>query len=104
MRSAVRTSSCRVATVEINFEALAHNVNRVKHFSPNSKVIAVIKANAYGHGMLEVAKQLSSLNTSESLVDSLAVAMIGEAISLRKSGIEMPIIVFHGFADVNDWH
>ena len=99
----MRTSSCRVATVEINFKALAHNVNRVKHFSPNSKIMAVIKANAYGHGMLEVARQLSSLNASKPpLVDSLAVAMIGEAISLRKSGIEMPIIVFHGFADIND--
>jgi len=98
----VDTSSPRVATVTINYNALAHNLHRVKQLAPDSKIAAVIKANAYGHGMLEVAKQLSSLNASELLVDSLAVAMLGEAISLREAGIEMPIMVFHGFANIDD--
>lgn len=95
----VQASSNRIATVKINLDALVHNVQRVKHFSPNSKIAAVIKANAYGHGMLEVARRLS---LADSGVDVLAVAMLGEAISLREAGIEKPIIVFHGFANKDD--
>lgn len=103
MSSTPQTGSRRVATVKINFDALLHNLNRVKQFAPKSKIIAVIKANAYGHGMLEVAKQLSSKkNTSHSPVDALAVAMIGEAIELREAGIKQPIMVLHGFFNVGD--
>jgi len=52
----------------------------------------VIKANAYGHGMLQVAKELTC-------ADGFAVAQLSEAITLRKNGIEKPITVFQGFSD-----
>ena len=49
----------RIAQISIDTEALRHNLQRVKIFAPNSKVIAVIKANAYGHGVQSVANALS---------------------------------------------
>ena len=99
MADSTQSMPRRAAKVTINFSALVHNANRVKHFAPNSKIIAVIKANAYGHGMLEVAKHLSSKNSP---IDAFAVAMIGEAIELREAGVTAPIIVFHGFFNLDD--
>ena len=52
----------------------------------------VIKANAYGHGMLAVAEQLSD-------ADMFAVAMPEEAFALREAGCDKPILVLHGFSD-----
>ena len=52
--SAMKTHT-RTAQIKIDVEALRHNLQRVKTFAPNSNVIAVIKANAYGHGMQSVA-------------------------------------------------
>jgi len=80
----------RSAEALIDFDALRHNFQRVKQFAPNSKVMAVIKADAYGHGMLMCAKALS-------MADGFAVAHIDEAIVLREAGIQQPITVFQGF-------
>jgi len=80
----------RSAEALIDFNALKHNFQRVKQFAPNSKVMAVIKADAYGHGMLQCAKALHD-------ADGFAVAAISEAIALRESGIQQPITVFQGF-------
>ena len=101
MSLTVTVRNRRVATVTIDSEALRHNLTRVRQYAPESRVIAVIKANAYGHGMLTIANQLSSHDAVGS-VDALAVAMIGEAIELRQAGITLPIIVFHGFASASD--
>ena len=93
--SGQRLSHWRRANITINSDALSHNLKRVRAFAPNSKVMAVIKADAYGHGMLAVA---------EHLVDAelFAVAMPGEAYALRASGCTRPIIVLHGFSDQNE--
>lgn len=45
----------RLAIAEINLKALANNLAQVKHFAPNCKVMAVLKANAYGHGLVKIA-------------------------------------------------
>ena len=77
---------------EIDIGALAHNYNYLKsRIEEGIKVIAVVKADAYGHGATTVARALEGMG-----VDALAVAIIDEAVALRKEGIRSPIIVFGG--------
>ncbi len=80
----------RRATVSINLKALSSNLSKVREYAPKSQVMAVIKANAYGHGMLAVAGQLED-------ADYFAVAMPDEAYALREDGCNKPILVLHGF-------
>ena len=80
----------RNATALIDIDALQHNFQRVKQFAPRSKIMAVIKADAYGHGMLKVAHALSD-------ADAFAVACVAEARVLRAAGISLPIVIFQGF-------
>ncbi len=80
------------ARAVIKLGALRHNLQVIRDRAPGSKVMAVIKANAYGHGMLEVAKALSD-------ADSLAVARMTEAQILRAAGIEAPIVILEGVLD-----
>lgn len=72
-------------------EALQHNLQRVRECAPASKVMAVIKANAYGHGMVRVAQALRD-------ADAFAVARVDEGIKLRKAGIQQRIAVLQGFS------
>ncbi len=74
----------------IDLGALAYNFGRVKQLAANSKVLAVLKANAYGHGMLPVAQALPQ-------ADALGVARIDEALALRGGGIVKPIVLLEGF-------
>ena len=79
----------------IRLGALEHNLDVIRAAAPNAKVMAVIKANAYGHGMITVAHHLRN-------VDSLAVARLPEAIHLRESGIDKPIVLLSGVLDKNE--
>ncbi|MCM3444678.1 alanine racemase [Metabacillus halosaccharovorans] len=75
--------------VEVNLDAIEHNVRKMKkHIGEKVKLIAVVKANGYGHGAKQVAE--SALHAGASM---LAVAFIDEAISLRQQGIKAPILV-----------
>lgn len=74
----------------INSAALQHNLNIAKKTATHSKVLAVIKSNAYGHGINEIAKTLHD-------ADGFAVASIHEAIKVRTIHPEKPIIVLQGF-------
>ncbi len=74
----------------INLSALKNNYNKIARLAPQSKTIAVIKANAYGHGAIEIAKSL------QPLVPAFAVAFIDEAILLRNAGITLPILILEG--------
>ena len=74
----------------INLAALKHNLAVVKQATPCAKIMAVIKANGYGHGMLSVAQTLSD-------ADGFAVARLDEALTLRNAGYSKPIAVFMGF-------
>ena len=80
----------RTARASINHDALIHNFNRVKQLAPDSRIMAVIKADAYGHGMIQAARALHQ-------ADGFAVACIKEAVALREAGILQPISVFQGF-------
>ncbi|BBP43576.1 alanine racemase [Thiosulfativibrio zosterae] len=73
----------------INFEALKSNLKQVRAFAPKSKILAVIKANGYGHGMTRVAEQLS-------MADAFGVASIDEAIKLRHKGFLHRILLLEG--------
>lgn len=82
--------SVRTATAIIDFQALTHNYNVIKSYAPNSNVLAVLKANAYGHGLERIAKALPQ-------ADAFGVARLDEAIALRKAGIFQPIVLLEGF-------
>ena len=85
-------STFQKTRAEIDLGALAHNFSYLKsRVTVGVKVIAVVKADAYGHGAATVSRALESLG-----VDALAVAIMDEAVALRKQGIESPIIVFGG--------
>ncbi|MEW6675749.1 MAG: alanine racemase [Nitrospirota bacterium] len=88
----------RGAIAEINLSAIAHNLKTVRRIAKNRPVIAVVKADAYGHGAVEVSKRLV-----EEGVSYLAVAYTGEAVELRKAGISVPIIVLFDRGDINDF-
>ncbi len=79
----------------VNLEALQHNLRIVRQYAPNSKIMPVIKANAYGHGLLRVAFALKS-------VDGFAVARVNEGVLLRKAGITNKIVVLEGFSCINE--
>lgn len=74
----------------INLANIKSNYEKINEFAPNSITIAVIKANAYGHGAFEVAKAL------DGIAPMLSVAFIDEAVKLRQSGITLPILILEG--------
>ena len=79
----------RPAWVEVDLDAIDYNVCQIKNYiGKNTQIIAVLKGNAYGHGAVEVAKQVVS-----SGIEKIAVALVDEAIELRKSNITVPILV-----------
>lgn len=78
----------RPVWAEINLDNLAFNVQQIKRFSKSKEIIGVVKADAYGHGALDIAPVLL-----ENGVDKLAVAVVSEGIELRRSGIDCPIII-----------
>ena len=76
----------------IDLAALRHNLQQARIAAPHSRVIAVIKANAYGHGMLRAARALAE-------ADAFAVARVEEGVALRRAGVETPVLVLGGFFD-----
>ena len=78
----------RHTIAQISSKSLAHNIERIKSFSGQSQVIAIIKANAYGHGMVEVATELNKLG-----INYFGVAFADEGVILRQNGFTQNIIV-----------
>jgi alanine racemase len=85
----------RPTRVRIDLSALRHNLQRAREAAPNSRVMAAIKANGYGHGLVRVARALHDS-------DGFGVASIGEALILREAGIEAPITLLEGFFHPNE--
>ena len=78
-------------TLEINLNALTHNFNFYKRqLAPSTRVMVMVKAFAYGGGAAEIANHLQTLGA-----DYLAVAYTDEGVSLRKQGIQLPIMVLN---------
>ncbi len=82
----------RATRVSIDLGALRHNLGVVRAQAPQSRVMAAIKANGYGHGLLETARTLTAAG-----VDALGVACIDEALQLREAGIDTPLTLLEGF-------
>jgi alanine racemase len=81
-----------MVSATIDLGALRHNLQVVRRLAPQSKVVAVIKANAYGHGLICAARALES-------ADALAVARVHEGLTLREAGIKNRILLLEGFFD-----
>lgn len=79
----------------ISRRAVKHNFQRIKSLAPQSKVISVLKANAYGHGLLEMASILIES-------DIFGVARLEEAMALRAGDIEKQILLMEGFFNLAD--
>ncbi len=85
------------AVAVLNLEAVQHNLSKVRSCAPNAKIMAVIKANGYGHGMVRIAEALRN-------VDAFAVARVDEGIRLRKAGMSNRIAILEGFTCVEELH
>ncbi len=79
----------RLLRALIDSAALRHNLGTIRAYAPGSKVMAVVKANAYGHGLLSTALALAD-------ADALAVARLEEAVALRSTGVRTPIVLLEG--------
>ncbi|HOL79743.1 MAG TPA: alanine racemase, partial [Clostridiales bacterium] len=73
--------------VEVDLDALHHNLNEAKRVSKGAKILAVVKADGYGHGAVEIAKELHEE------ADYFGVALIDEALQLRRNGVTKPILI-----------
>lgn len=83
----------RPCWAEISLPQLRENLAIVRrHVGPQRKILAVVKADAYGHGAVPVARTLEQEG-----VDALGVAAVAEAVELRRAGIRAPIVVLTGF-------
>ena len=82
---------------EVDLNALAHNYRALRALTPEGcKFLGLVKANAYGHGAVPVAKKLEELGC-----DMLAVACVAEAAQLRQAGITLPILCL-GYTPVEE--
>ncbi len=80
----------------IDLSALQHNLQRVRACAPASRVMAVLKANAYGHSLSVIAQALAER------VDAIGVARCDEALALRAQGLQLPLVLLQGFSGVDE--
>ena len=81
-----------LVSATIDTDALRHNLQIIRRCAPRSRVMAVIKANAYGHGLVTVARALHS-------ADAFAVARVDEGLILRAAGIQGRVVLLEGVFD-----
>ena len=89
------TDPTRSAHAILNLAAVGRNAHRISGWVPGAKLMAVIKANAYGHGLLRIARSLPA-------IDAFAVARTAEGLALREGGICQRIAVLQGFTDADE--
>lgn len=93
------------AWIEVNLKALEHNIKNIQNMiSDQCNIMAIIKANAYGHGDIQIAQYLSLMG-----IDTFGVATLDEAIHLRNNGIEGDILILgythiECFKDIVDYN
>lgn len=81
----------RPTCVEVNLKKLKENFGKLKKYVPHVKIMPILKANAYGHGLIKLAQFYQKLNA-----DYLGVAVVEEGILLREYGIHIPILILGG--------
>ncbi len=79
----------RLIRALVDTAALRHNLGTIRAYAPRAKVMAVVKANAYGHGLVSTALALAD-------ADSFAVARLEEGMALRAAGVRAPIVLLEG--------
>ncbi|MHB8423842.1 MAG: alanine racemase [Gammaproteobacteria bacterium] len=79
----------RAAGAIINLSALRHNLERARALAPHARIMAVVKANAYGHGIVPAVRALAG-------ADAFAVACLDEAFEIRHAGLAHPIVLLEG--------
>ena len=87
----------RSARKRIDVDALLQNYRYLKSLCPGRRVLAVVKSDAYGHGLARIAQTLSADAQADARVDGFAVATINEALALRGMGLEQTIVIMQGF-------
>jgi alanine racemase len=87
----------RPAHITIDLSALRHNLTQVKLLAPQSSIMAMVKSNAYGHGLERVALAMPE-------VGAFGVASLEEGLHLREAGVKNPIILMEGLFDVAELH
>lgn len=85
----------RPTQLHIDLPALQHNYNRIKSFAPHSSILAMVKANAYGHGLTQIALALPQ-------ADGFGVACSEEALILRAAGVKQRIVLMEGFFNASE--
>jgi alanine racemase len=85
----------RPVEARIRLDALGQNLERVRAAAPRSRIMAIVKANGYGHGAVRVARSLSR-------ADAFGVASLEEALTLREGGITQPIMLLSGFLEARE--
>lgn len=85
----------RPTSATIHTDALRHNLGQVRARAPRSRVMAVVKADGYGHGLERVGRALSG-------ADAFGVAALSDAERLRAAGLSQPIVLLSGFNEPGD--
>lgn len=85
----------RQATVCIDSESLKYNLNRVKQLAPTAKIVSMVKANAYGHGVKDCLAALGE-------TDAFGVACLEEALEIRELGYQQPITLIEGIFSLDE--
>lgn len=86
----------RPAVARIHLDHIVHNYKLARSLCPQGNALAVVKADAYGHGAVPVARALAAHT------DAFAVACIEEALELREAGIEQPVLLLEGFFSADE--
>ncbi|MCV6611732.1 MAG: alanine racemase [Amphritea sp.] len=86
----------RAAKITVDLDAIRHNFRLARSLQPAANAAAIIKANGYGHGAVEVAKAL------ESEADAFGVACIEEGVELVEAGISKPVLLLEGFFEASE--
>lgn len=89
------TNTSNETTAYIDLAALQHNFRQIKNISC-SKIMAMVKSNGYGHGLVPIAKAL------DEVADAFGVACLGEALTLRDANISKPIVIMRGFVSADE--
>ncbi|ALN61946.1 alanine racemase [Lysobacter antibioticus] len=85
----------RPTSASIHTDALRHNLAQARSMAPHSRVMAVVKADGYGHGLERVARALEG-------ADAFGVAALSDADRLRAAGLSQPIVLLSGFDEADD--
>ena len=86
-------NSTAITTVDL--KAISHNLNLIRQLMPKLKILAMVKSNGYGHGLIHIANAMPT-------VDALGVATLAEALQLREAGVDRDIVVMRGFITADE--